>query len=79
MKGNRVRTVTILSLVAIVGLATLAWFLLLGPRLAEADEISTQVEQAELGNLQLRNRVNQARAQVEQAPAAAVVEEVTKG
>ncbi len=71
MKGNRVRTVTILSLVAIVGLAALAWFLLLGPRLAEADEISTQVEQAELGNLQLRNRVNQARAQVEQAPAAA--------
>ena len=71
MKGNRVRTVTILSVVALVGLTALAWFLLIGPRLAEADEISAQVEQSEMANLQLRNRVNQARTQVAQAPAAA--------
>jgi type IV pilus assembly protein PilO len=71
VKGNRVRTVTILSVVALVGITALAWFLLIGPRLAEADEISAQVEQSETGNLQLRNRVNQARTQVAQAPAAA--------
>jgi Tfp pilus assembly protein PilO len=71
VKGNRVRTVTILSVVALVGLTALAWFLLIGPRLAEADEISAQAEQTETGNLQLRNRVNQARTQVAQAPAAA--------
>jgi hypothetical protein len=68
VKGNRVRTVTILSVVALVGLTALAWFLLIGPRLAEADEISAQAEQTETGNLQLRNRVNQARTQVAQAP-----------
>jgi Tfp pilus assembly protein PilO len=69
--GNRVRTVTLLSIVGIVALAAAAWFLVLSPRLSEADEVAAQVEQAEMGNLQLRNRVNQARAQVAQAPAAA--------
>jgi type IV pilus assembly protein PilO len=71
VKGNRVRTVTLVSIVGIVALAAVAWFVVLGPRLAEADQIATQVEQADMSNLQLRNRVNQARAQVEQAPAAA--------
>lgn len=71
MKGNPVRTATLLGIVGVVALAAAAWFLLLGPRLSEADQVATQVEQADMGNLQLRNRVNQARAQVEQAPAAA--------
>lgn len=71
MKGNRVRTVAILGILGVIALAVLAWFLLLSPRLSKADEVATQVEQVETSNLQLRNRVNQARAQVEQAPAAA--------
>lgn len=71
MKGNRVRTVAILGILGVVALAALAWFLLLSPRLSKADEVAAQVEQVETSNLQLRNRVNQARAQVEQAPAAA--------
>ena len=54
-----------------VAVAALAWFLLLSPRLSEADEITAQVEQVETSNLQLRNRVNQARDQVALAPAAA--------
>jgi Tfp pilus assembly protein PilO len=69
--GNRVRTVAILGVMGIVALTALAWFLVLSPRLSQADEVAAQVEQVETGNLQLRNRVNQARAQVEQAPAAA--------
>jgi Tfp pilus assembly protein PilO len=71
VRGNRVRTATLLGIVGIVALAAAAWFLFLGPRLSEADEVAAQVEQADMGNLQLRNRVNQARAQVAEAPAAA--------
>ena len=71
MKGNRVRTVTILSLLGIVALAALSWFLVLGPRLSQADEVALQVEQVEANNLQLRNRVNQTRDLVDRAPAAA--------
>jgi Tfp pilus assembly protein PilO len=71
VKGNRVRTVVILGILGVVAMAALAWFLLLSPRLSKADEVAAQVEQVETSNLQLRNRVNQARAQVENAPEAA--------
>lgn len=71
MKGNRVRTVAVVGLVGVLVLVALSWFLVLGPRLSKADEVAAQVEQVETSNLQLRNRVNQARTQVEQAPAAA--------
>jgi Tfp pilus assembly protein PilO len=72
VKGNRVHTVTILSLLGIVALAAMSWFLLLGPRLSEADEVALQVEQVEANNLQLRNRVNQTRDLADRAPDAAV-------
>ena len=71
MKGNRVRSVIILGLLGIIALAALSWFMVLSPRLSKADEVALQVEQVEAGNLQLRNRVNQTRDLVEQAPAAA--------
>jgi Tfp pilus assembly protein PilO len=60
-----------LSLLGIVALAAASWFLVLGPRLSEADEVALQVEQVEANNLQLRNRVNQTRDLADRAPAAA--------
>ena len=71
MKGNRVRTVVIFGVLGVLALAAVAWFLVLGPRLSKADEVALQVEQVEASNLQLRNRVNQTRDLVAQAPAAA--------
>lgn len=71
MKGNSVRTVTVLGVLGILALTAIGWFFVLGPRLAEADEIAAQADQVETSNLQLRNKVNQARDQVKLAPQAA--------
>lgn len=71
MKGNRVRTVTILGVLGLLIVAAIGWFLVLSPRLSKADEVAAQVEQVQTSNLQLRNRVNQTRDLVAQAPAAA--------
>jgi Tfp pilus assembly protein PilO len=61
----------ILGILVVLGLAAVAWYVVLSPRMSEADGISAQTEAVEMSALQLRNRVNQARDQVEQAPAAA--------
>jgi type IV pilus assembly protein PilO len=71
MASNRVRNITVLAVLAVLGLALASWFLLLSPRLAEADEIAAQVEQVEASNLALRNRVNQTRDLAADAPRAA--------
>jgi Tfp pilus assembly protein PilO len=76
VKGNRVRTVTALSLLGIIALAAISWFLVLSPRLSKADEIALEVEQVEAANLQLRNRLNQTKDLVTEAPAAAAEAQV---
>ena len=76
MKGNRVRAMTALGLLGIIALAAFSWFLVLSPRLSKADEVALEVEQVEAANLQLRNRLNQTKDLVTEAPAAAAEAQV---
>lgn len=75
-KSTSVRVALAVSLIAVVGVALLAWFLVLSPRLSEASTLQQQAEQLQTANLSLRNQYNQAADQAQEAPEAAAQAQV---
>jgi len=71
MRIGRVRLAQIIGIVAVLGVAAIAWFAVLSPRLSTASELQAQAETLQTANLALRNQYNQALDQAEAAPAAA--------
>ncbi|MHB1212395.1 MAG: hypothetical protein ACYC0W_09060, partial [Candidatus Nanopelagicales bacterium] len=69
--GHRVRDTSVVGILALAGLAAVAWFLVLSPRLAAAAEIAAQVEQVDFSTAQMQNRYRQAVDQARTATAAA--------
>ncbi|MHB1163772.1 MAG: hypothetical protein ACYC3K_00860 [Candidatus Nanopelagicales bacterium] len=69
--GHRVRDTSVVGILALAGLAAVAWFLVLSPRLAAAAEIAAQVEQVDFSTVQLQNRYRQAVDQARTATTAA--------
>lgn len=76
MRIGKVRLAQIIGIVAVLGVAAIAWFAVLSPRLATASELQEQAETLQTANLALRNQYNQALDQAEAAPAAAAEAQV---
>lgn len=71
MRIGKVRLAQVIAIIAVLGVAAIAWFAVLSPRLATASELQQQAETLQTANLALRNQYNQALDQAEAAPAAA--------
>lgn len=69
--GHRVRNTSVVGILALVALATAAWFLVLSPRLSAAADIAVQVEQVDFSTVQLQNRYREAVEQARTATTAA--------
>lgn len=76
MRIGKVRLAQIIGIVAVLGVAAIAWFAVLSPRLATASDLQAQAEALQTTNLSLRNQYNQALDQAEAAPAAAAEAQV---
>jgi type II secretory pathway pseudopilin PulG len=76
MRIGKVRLAQVVAILAVLGVAAIAWFAVLSPRLATANELQEQAEALQTANLALRNQYNQALDQAEAAPAAAAEAQV---
>jgi hypothetical protein len=71
MKASPARNVAIIGIIGLLVLAAAAWFLLLGPRIDQANQLSAEAAQVELDNLKIQNRYNQTLDLVAAAPESA--------
>lgn len=71
MRSTKVRLSLAVSVVAVVGVAVIAWFAVLAPRLSKASDLQEQATQVQTANLSLRNQYNQAADLAARAPDAA--------
>ncbi len=71
MRIGIVRLALIGSVLLVAGLAAIAWFVVLSPRLAEASDLAARADQMQTANLTMLNQYNRALDQAAQAPQAA--------
>jgi Tfp pilus assembly protein PilO len=71
MTGHRTRNAILLGVVVVLGVMAAGWFMLLAPRLAEADDIALQAQEQSASNVQSQNRYNQTLTQAASATQAA--------
>ena len=76
MRIGKVRLAQVIGIIAVLGVAAIAWFAVLSPRLATAGELEERAVAMQTANLTLRNQYNQALDQAEAAPAAAAEAQV---
>jgi Tfp pilus assembly protein PilO len=71
MSRPRVRFTVILGTLIIAALATVVWFLVLSPRMSQASDVETQVDQLGIANATLQARYHTVVKQAADAPALA--------